>query len=1020
MALSIIIIAILGIIGGGFAFLYSSQQAISRADVRGSQSFFAAEAGINEAVSKYKSQNPFYSLSEPKWFYGIDAKSLSLSWTPLFLPDHDLFVEGAITFRVENAKIYDGGSEVYFYVEGVLKEGEKVASRFPLALRMNKLFAPQGEDIDVEAGIGVGEVIIKRNGEVWRRLSQEGYRGGQALERAFTLVGGGREYEIVLGPGVYLVPMKRQGDYCYALGLEGNKSIVLRSAKGWGPHWVKIIGVIPYRSSPNITDPYYWSTIFIRNGAELRIEDVWISPPIQRENIEKGVFLDRDISAILVDDVSTRLVVENCVIKNRDIVTYVGSHLSGVRVLLYSKGVSELAVSRVVFDAGNFLDYEGGSSSYAVRVSKLSDKNPTLNAEISNSVFTNHDVAIVNEASQGSFNVTNSLFWKNSTKVSGHVNLINTVEEDPQFKKFYSFLKESQENVEYFRHWDSYVPQENSVLESRNIGLTSSYWNTTIPVPKGGEILSIIKLEDSYKLLKFEDVNSAFDALQGYYNSVPNGSSVLVFGRGFWYLSDSYEFKNVGSFMMISTWGPLFTPLFVFLPEAWEKASSDKGVLNFSEISELKIYGFYFGLSGGKDYQGEKTFIKVSNISNLEIADCVFKRIYGGMGRVVEIKSINASDIGIYNNVFDHEYRRIVGDASGTPTFYDRDFVDTLSMQYSGNMNVRGNLFWGESSSGGHNDSVSAGEEDSFFLDGGGKIIKSVFNPFSYRLILSDSNNYLERNFDGGDMGIRMDLYPYIRLVEGDNAFIILENQIEKITRTETDSVLASLDEGETLLLGSGTYSISSDLHLSKNGLGIVGVWGPYYSKINLSSSLSIAGDGALLYGLGFEVQGSFSEGAPIFVSGTNFSVKDIFVKIASSNASWRYGIKVSSASGMVKNILINGGYVQGSDWLTKGDYGLYVPAGSILIDHVNSLKHNIAGIRWSGRIYGCNSYFSGNTNYDPSNVGSSNLSVDPQGSPDMVCYLFDSPCHWWNNSEEADTGSYRGIDWANIPVSPR
>lgn len=1023
VAVALVTIAVLGLIGGGFAFLYSSQQAISRAELRGSQSFFAAEAGINEAVSKYKLENPSFSLSNPKWFYGSEAKALSLPWTQPYLPDHDLAQEGMIVFRAENFKICDMGNEVYFYVDGVLKEGEKVASRFPLALRLNKISTPQGEGIGVEAGIGVGEVIIIRRGEVWKRLSDEGYRGGQALERAFTLVGGGKDYEIVIGPGIYAVPMKREGDFCYALGLEGNKSVTLRSAKGWGPQWVKVVGIIPYKASPQITDADYWATIKIKNGAELIIKDIWLSPPIERLNFEKEVHRNKDISAILVDDVNTRLALENCIFKNRDIVTYTGSYLSGIRVLLKSRGLSEVEVSNSIFDAGNFLDYKSGSNSYAVNISKLSDKDAVLNGKISNTVFLGHDVGIFNGSTGGSVVVENSLFWNNVSKTSGSgsITLVNCIEEDPKFKSFYSFRSNSYRNIEWFRHWDAYVPQESSPLESRNIGLTSSYWRKVLPVPKGGEIVLVYKDGEVYRLERFYDADSAFGALKNYYSSKPNGSAILIFGRGFWYLTNGYDLNNIGSLTLISAWGPSFTPLFVFLPEVWQVSSSTRGVLNFNNAYEISIYGFYFGLSGGRGDQDEKVLIKVSNVSSIEIGDCVFKRIYGGMGRVTDIKIESCSNVNIYNNIFDHEYRRIVADASGVPRFYDRSFLNTVGLQCSGNINIKGNLFWGEDFLGAHNDSVSTSEEGNFFLDGAGKPIKSIYNPFSYRLFISSSNNYLEGNFDGGDMGVRMDIYPYARIFSGESEVSLrFENQIEKVSENNLGTLLNRLGDGETLLLGKGTYIFGSDISVLKDGLGIIGIWGPYYTKIELSSQISIEGDNFLLCGLGIEVSGSLSGKALISIFKAGSVLKNVFIRLKDSNSSYKYGVQFSSTKGLIKNIHINGGYVEGGSWVAKGEYGLYVFSGNAMVDHVNSLRHKVIGIKWLGNIYGCNSYLSDGINYEPDNVGPSNISSASGGSYEWVCFPFNSPCHWWNNAGEANTGSYRGIDWANLPISPR
>ncbi|MCS7233866.1 MAG: pilus assembly PilX N-terminal domain-containing protein [Synergistetes bacterium] len=1019
--MSLVILTVLAVIGGGFAFLYSSQQAVSRAEVRGSQSFFAAEAGINEAVSKYRLENPSFSLSNPKWFYGSEARSLLVSWTQPYLPDHNLFLDGLLAFRVENFKICEQGNEVYFYVEGVLKEGEKVASRFPLALKLTKTSIPQGEGIGVEASVGIGEVLIIKRGEIWKRLSDDGYRGGQALERAFTLVGGGKDYEIVLGPGVYVVPMKRAGDYCYGIDVEGNKSIILRSAKGWGPQWVKVVGIIPYKASSQITDANYWSTIRIRNGAELTIRDIWLSPPLERINLEKEVHRNKDISAVLVDDINTRLVLQNCIVKNRDLVAYMGSSLSSVKVILRSKGLSELEISNSIFDAGNFLDYKTGSTSYAVSILKVSDKDAAFNGRINSSVFLNHNTAIVNGVSNGFLIVENSLFWRNMHKTSGLVTLVNTVEEDPKFKEFYSFSAGFYKNIEWFRHWDGYIPQKDSVLESRNIGLTSYYWKRMLPVPKGGEIILVYKMGDTYRYEKFYSADSAFMALKSYYSSTSFGSALLLFGRGFWYITQGYEFNNIGSFIMISAWGPLFTPLFTFLPEVWQAVSSTKGVLSFNNASEISIYGFYFGLSGGKSDQGEKVFMKLSGVSSLDIADCIFKRIYGGMGRLIDIKIENCLAVNICNNVFDHEYRRVVADLSGVPNFYDRSFLNTSGLQYSGNINIKGNLFWGENFSGAHNDSVSSYEEENFFPDGNGKVIKALFNPLSYRLVFSGSNSYLEGNFDGGDMGLRMDLYPYIRVFYGENNISLrLENQIERISGSDLNFVLINLLEGETLILGKGSYSLSSNLSVSKIGLGILGMWGPYYTKVDIPFQISISERGFLLYGLGLEVSGIFSEKAVISLSKGDFVFKDLFLRLKSNNSSWEYGVYVSSGSGLVKNIHINGSYLEGSNWLAKGNFGLYIPAGGTVIDHVSSLRHRITGIKWAGRLYGCNSYLSGSLNYDPSNVDSSNISSNPGNNHGWVCFPHDSPCYWWNNVGNANTGSYRGIDWANLPISPR
>jgi len=1033
LGFTLLIMLVLGVIGGGFAFLYNTQEVISRSELRGAQSFFAAEAAIKKSLAKYREDNPSISLSSPVWYYGRDALSLSLPWTnSSYLPDHDLASEGAITFRAERFKLYDGVNEVYFYAEGVLREGGKDASRFPIALRMNKSFAQEG--IELELGLGVGEVLIKRGGVIWKRLSNEGYRGGQALKRAFTLVGGGHDYEIVLGPGVYMIPMRRAGDYCFGLELEGNKTVVLRSARGLGPHWVKVVGILPYKSAGQPYMAKYWTTILLRNGANLTIEDLWISPPIERGHLEGEVQSDRDFSAILLDDVNTSLTLVNSILKNRDLVRYLGSSISGVRVLLKGRGVSDLSVRNCILDGGSFLNYETGSRSYGIWASKLSNKSFTLNAIVERSVIIRHDVGLSNEIPGSALVARESLFFGNATNSIGNVSQVNILQENPRFKTFYSFLKGEDDLIEWFRHWDAYVPDEGSILEEMGIGLTSLYWKRTVPVPKGGEIVLLLERGNSrYSISYFYDVDSAFNVLKDYYLLNPNGSSMLFFGRGLWYIKNQHDLTGIKKFHMVSAWGPLFTPIFVFLPSVWDSSSSTRAVLNFMNCDEVKINGFYFALSGGKATDGGKTFIHFYRSNSIEVTDCVFKRAYGGRGYLVEIKLEDCSDVNIYNNVFDHKYRKVVADSSGVPILYESEIVLTTGIQgIMGNFKVSGNLFWGESPQGGFNEEVRPQDEVNFIQDGDSRVINSPFNPLSYRLVLSNTNRFLEENFDGGDIGLRFDLYPYVRSFEGRTlSFVRLENPIEETEVSNLKLIVEKLEEGETLILGKGSYSMNDQTSVAQNGVALLGMWGPYYTKIKASSSLNFLGRGTLLYGLGFELYGNLSGGAFLSLEGENSVIKDISVTVKEISKFYKYGIKASFANGLLKNIYVNGGLLENGIWMAKCDYGIYIAGENVLIDHVNSLKHKITGVKWSQWIYGCNSYSyeggeipPGYRAYDPNNVDITNLSVHPEGGNDSrynwLCFSYFSPCYWWNNPGEANTGSYRGVDWANFPIKPR
>lgn len=1035
LALALIIMVVLGVIGGGFVFLYNAQEAISRSELRGVQSFFAAEAGINEAVAKYRTDNPSFVLSEPTWYYGREAAYLSLPWTSSpYLPDHDLGQEGAISFRAEKIKLYDGQDEVCFYVEGVSKEGNKIASRFPLALRMKKS-SQQGTGISVEANLGVGEIVIKRGGVIWKRLSDEGYRGGPALKRAFNLVGGEHgDYEIVLGPGVYMVPMKRQGDYCSALILEGNKSVILRSAKGFGPHWVKIMGLLPYKSSGNPLQATYWSTILIRNGARLIIEGVWISPPVEREYLEREVYRNNDFSAILIDDTNTSLSIVNCIIKNRDLVKYHGNSISGARVLLASKGSSSLEIRDSVIDGGSFLDYyESNSNSYGIRVSKLSNKDITFNALIDRTVIIRHNTALTNEIQSGTFLVRGSLLWNNVSNASGNITFSDVVEGDPGFKRFYSFFKGSEEIIEWFRHWEAYVPKEGSLLDEKGIGLTSLYWRSTVPVPKGGEIILLTKRGNLFYVTYLYDLDSAFDAVKSYYALNSEGSAILLVGRGLWYISRKHEFIGVKNFMMISVWGSLFTPVLVFSPSVWEESSIDSGVLSFIGANEVKINGFYFALSGGRRIDPEKTFIRFYNSTSIDIEDCVFKRAYGGKGEIVEVRLEGCTDVNILNNVFDHTYRRVVADASGVPSLYTTETVTSTAIVGGlGNFMIRGNLFWGEGASGNHNGEITPTNEDSFFRDGRNQVIISPFTPLSYRPVLSNSNPFLESGFDGGDIGLRFDLYPYLRAFEGEvGVSIRLENPIEKMEGSTIEGYLNALKEGETLILGKGIYGSKGVISLSMNGLALLGMWGPYYTKLNATSNIKLLGTANLLYGLGIEVAANLNDEAVLLTSGSDFALKDIFIAIKENNKLYRYAIKSESIKGLIKNVQVNGGLLKDGKWEAKCDYGVSILSGNVILDHINCLKHKIIGVKWSGWVYGCNSYSyegdsvpAGYKAYDPINVDTSNISIHPELGDDSkwnrVCFSYSSPCHWWNNMGERDTGSYRGIDWANLPLGPR
>lgn len=1039
LSLALIIMAVFGIVGVGFYFLSNAQEVLSRSDLRGAQSFFTAEAGIGEAIAKYKSDNNGISLTNPVWYYGKDATSLSISWSP-YISDHELASVGGVSMRVENVKIYEESDKVYFYSEGVIFEGDKEASRFPVALCLKKTSGGISAEL-----VGVGEVIIRKSdGSTVNILSKYGYRGGPALKKAFDLINADSSYDnstVILGPGVYMVPLSEKEIsfkgksktsyfkrvYC---GVEiMGRNITLRSALGWGPHWVKIEGIAPLKTKVNPSP--YRTTILVNQDAGLTLEGVWLSPPIDRSEIEGSLWgwvKHLESSAVLINGTNTSLTMRNCIVKNRDLVRYEGSLLSGVLFLMPWEGSSELTMESCILDGGNYLDYESGwwpTTSMGIHVVKLAGWFSQFNATVKDSAIINHNVGIwhVGFIGSGSFEAENCLFWNNDSDVIGTADLVDPVKEDPRFKSYYSLTVHESKAIEWFRHWDSYVPDENSPLDEKGIGLTSSYWEGTIPVPKGGEIALLLRSGDSYSVKYLHDVDSLFDEISNYYSANPDGSAIAVFGRGFWYLRRKHELTGIKHFQMLSAWGAIFTPLFVFSPIVWEEASSDNGILGFSESYEIKISGFYFGISGGKEGSEEKAFMSFRNSTSVDITDCVFKRIYGGMGKVLFLRFNGCSEVHVYNDVFDHKYRKIVADSAGKPSFsesFDLNGV-WVSLEDS-SVDVKNNLLWGESTDWEYNFSVNPSQEDNFYEDGDGRVIKSVFNTLSYRLILSKSNPFIESGSDGGDIGLRIGLYPYVRAFKGvASKSMRLENEMEILSGSDLSELSGALKDGESLVLGQGEYSLGESLSLLNDGLGFLAMWGPYYTQISASSAILASGRGILLYGIGFNIASNLMGSAFLTLSGSDFVIKDIFVRL-SGDFIYGYGVRIEALSGLLKNVYLNGGFLSAGKWEPKSDYGVYILGGDILLDHVNSVKHKEVGIKWSGEIYGCNSY-SNTENYQPESGESTNISAHPENDDDSkynwVCFPLDSRCYWWNNSSEERTGSYRGIDWANLPVEP-
>ncbi len=1041
LSLAIIIMAVFGVIGIGFYFLSNTQEVLSRSDLRGAQSFFTAEAGIGEAIAKYKYDNAGISLTDPEWYYGKDATSLSVAWSP-YIANHELASVGSISMRVENVKIHEETDKVYFYAEGVIFEGSKEVSRFPVALCVKK----SSGGITAEL-LGVGEVVIRKSdGSSLNILSEYGYRGGPALKKAFEIINADSSYDgstVMLGPGVYAVPLSEEeisfrskdkaryrfrSVYC-GIVIKGRK-VTLRAALGWGPHWVKIEGIVPLKAK--VRPSMYRATILVSRNSSLSLENVWLSSPIDRNSLEGaswGWIRHLESTSLLVNGTNTSLSLRNCIIKNKNLVLYEGGVISGLLFLMPWSGNSELYMENCVLDGGNYLDYQSGwwpTTSIGIHVVKVTGLFSQFNASVKNSVIIDHSIGIWHIGFWGGgFKAENCLFYNNGIDVLGNATLVNPVREEPKFKSYYSSKTGKNEIIEWFRHWDSYVPDENSPLDEKNIGLTSSYWKETIPVPKGGEIVLLLKKGNSYSVEYFYDADSLFDEISSYYSANPDGSAIAIFGRSFWYLKRRHEFSGIKHFQMLSVWGAAFTPFFVFSPAVWEESSSDSGVISFSNSYEVKISGFYFGLSGGKEGDEEKAFISFKDSTSLDMTDCVFKRIYGGMGRLIYLAFDGCSDVHIYNNVFDHEYRKVVADPAGKPSFSESFYLNGVGISVANsNVDAKCNLFWGESVSWDYNYSLEPSQEENFYKDGDGRVIKSIFNPLSYRLILSDSNPFIESGPDGGDIGLRTLLYPYIRAFEGSvGKSMRLENEMEFISETDLSDLLNTMKTGESLVLGQGGYSFENLLSLSKDGEGLLGMWGPYYTQVKSSGIISISGRGSILYGIGFNIASDLSGNAVLTVSGNSFVFKDLFVRLGDEDFIYGYGVKVDASNGLLKNVYINGGFLNAGRWEPECDYGIYISSGDITLDHVNSVKHREIGIKWSGEIYGCNSY-SNDKDYQPESGEPTNISVHPENEDDSkynwVCFPIDSLCCWWNNNADARTGSYRGVDWANLPIVPK